>query len=86
MFAAHKVGYGNLEALQREIKNDVQFRFNWYLKSRSMEELGNRVDTLLHLIQKENAAASKKATTGKRGRNSDTSKKVSILLKNLSLT
>lgn len=49
----HKVGYGNWDALKYEVRTAWQFRFDWFIKSRTPLELGRRVDTLIRLIEKE---------------------------------
>ena len=49
------MGYGNWELLKQKIIEKVEFRYNWFLKSRSPFELGKRVDSLIHLVEKENA-------------------------------
>jgi SWI/SNF-related matrix-associated actin-dependent regulator of chromatin subfamily A member 5 len=48
-----KLGYGNWEDLKAEIRAAWQFRFDWFIKSRTPTELGRRVDTLIRLIEKE---------------------------------
>lgn len=50
----HKVGYGNWEELKTEFKTSSSFQFDWYVKSRSAQELARRCDTLIRLIEKEN--------------------------------
>jgi len=50
----HKLGYGNWEALKDEIRRAWQFRFDWFLKSRTPQELSRRVDMLIRCIEKEN--------------------------------
>lgn len=51
--ATHKVGYGNWDSLKEEIKKSWQFRFDWFLKSRTTFQIQQRVDTLIRLIEKE---------------------------------
>jgi len=51
-----KLGYGNWEDLKAEIRAAWQFRFDWFIKSRTPTELGRRVDTLIRLIEKEDPA------------------------------
>merc|ERR1712166_295612 len=48
-----KLGYGNWEDLKAEIRAAWQFRFDWFIKSRTPTELGRRVDTLIRLVEKE---------------------------------
>jgi len=49
----HQLGYGNWEELKLSVRKSWQFRFDWFLKSRSPLELGRRVDILIRLIEKE---------------------------------
>ncbi|RID73646.1 hypothetical protein BRARA_B00782 [Brassica rapa] len=50
----HKVGYGNWEELKTAFKTSPLFSFDWYVKSRSVQELARRFETLVRLIEKEN--------------------------------
>lgn len=50
----NKLGYGRWEDLKLEVRKTFQFRFNWYMKSRTPLELKRRVDALIRLIEKEN--------------------------------
>merc|ERR1712137_457305 len=58
----NELGYGNWEEVKQCIRDDVEFRYNWFLKSRSPDELAEHVDKLLALIEKE---ASKKESAKK---------------------
>jgi len=49
-----KLGYGSWDQLKTEIRKSWQFRFDWFLKSRTPQELSRRVDSLIRLIEKEN--------------------------------
>ena len=49
-----KLGYGQWEQLKLEIRKAWQFRFDWFLKSRTTAEISRRCDTLVRLIEKEN--------------------------------
>jgi len=51
--AISEVGYGNWEDLKAAVRKHWLFRFDWYFKSRTATELGNRVGVLVRLIQKE---------------------------------
>lgn len=51
--ATHALGYGNWDDLKREIRKSWRFRFDWFLKSRTIFELQRRVDQLIRLIEKE---------------------------------
>lgn len=48
-----RVGYGNWEAIRREIRRAWQFRFDWYIKSRTAAELQKRCDQLVRYLEKE---------------------------------
>lgn len=49
-----RLGYGRWEDVKLEVRRAWQFRFNWWLKSRTPTELKRRVDALIRLIEKEN--------------------------------
>ncbi len=49
-----RLGYGRWEDIKLEVRRAWQFRFNWWLKSRTPNELKRRVDALIRLIEKEN--------------------------------
>lgn len=48
------LGYGNWDQLKSEIRKSWRFRFDWFIKSRTPQELSRRCDTLIRLIEKEN--------------------------------
>lgn len=50
----HKLGYGNWDELKAEIRKSWRFRFDWFFKSRTPQELARRCDTLIRLIEREN--------------------------------
>ncbi|KAI8393737.1 SNF2 family N-terminal domain-containing protein [Radiomyces spectabilis] len=53
-----KYGYGTenvYDYIRREIRESPLFRFDWFLKSRTSQEIARRCNTLIGLIQKENA-------------------------------
>ncbi|XVE82084.1 hypothetical protein DITRI_Ditri15bG0118300 [Diplodiscus trichospermus] len=50
----HKLGYGNWEELKAAFRTSPLFRFDWFVKSRTAQELARRCDTLIRLIEKEN--------------------------------
>ena len=50
----NNLGYGNWDQLKVEIRKSWRFRFDWFLKSRTPQELCRRCDTLIRLIEKEN--------------------------------
>lgn len=49
----NQLGYGRWEDLKSEVRKTGQFRFNWFIKSRTPQELKRRVDALIRLIEKE---------------------------------
>lgn len=51
----NQLGYGRFEILKAEVRKAWQFRFNWWIKSRTPIELKRRIDSLIKLIEKENA-------------------------------
>jgi SWI/SNF-related matrix-associated actin-dependent regulator of chromatin subfamily A member 5 len=55
----NKLGYGRFEHLKVEVRKAWQFRFNWWIKSRTPIELKRRVDALIRLIEKENEEIAK---------------------------
>ncbi|SAM03058.1 hypothetical protein [Absidia glauca] len=51
-------GYGSdnvYDNIRLDIKNSPLFRFDWFMKSRTSQELSRRCNTLVGLIQKENS-------------------------------
>ncbi|XVE65663.1 hypothetical protein DITRI_Ditri08aG0018200 [Diplodiscus trichospermus] len=50
----HKLGYGNWEELKAVFRTSPLFRFDWFVKSRTTQELARRCDTLIRLVEKEN--------------------------------
>ncbi|KAL1197798.1 ISWI chromatin-remodeling complex ATPase CHR17 [Cardamine amara subsp. amara] len=50
----HKLGYGNWDELKTEFRTSATFMFDWFVKSRTSQELARRCDTLIRLIEKEN--------------------------------
>jgi hypothetical protein len=53
----HQIGYGNWDRLKQEIRRSWQFRFDWFLKSRTPQELGRRCDTLIKMLEKVRSAS-----------------------------
>lgn len=51
--AVDKVGFGNWDELKAEIRKSWLFRFDWYFKSRTPQELAKRVETLVKLVERE---------------------------------
>ncbi|CAN1238805.1 ISWI chromatin-remodeling complex ATPase CHR17 [Linum grandiflorum] len=50
----HKLGYGNWDELKAAFRTSPLFRFDWFVKSRTTQELSRRCDTLIRLVEKEN--------------------------------
>lgn len=51
----YRHGYGAAERIRMEIRRAWQFRFNWYFKSRSSQDIQKRCDVLIRIIERENA-------------------------------
>ncbi|KAL0388745.1 UNVERIFIED_CONTAM: ISWI chromatin-remodeling complex ATPase CHR17 [Sesamum radiatum] len=45
----HKLGYGNWDELKAAFRTSPLFRFDWFVKSRTTQELARRCDTLIRL-------------------------------------
>jgi len=50
----HKLGWGHWDELKSEIRKSYLFRFDWFFKSRTAQELQKRCDQLVRLVEKEN--------------------------------
>lgn len=50
----YRHGYGAAERIRMEIRRAWQFRFDWYFKSRSAQDIQKRCDTLVKIIEREN--------------------------------
>ncbi|PIA61608.1 hypothetical protein AQUCO_00300848v1 [Aquilegia coerulea] len=50
----HKNGYGNWDELKAAFRASPLFRFDWFIKSRTTQELARRCDTLIRLVEREN--------------------------------
>ncbi|KAK9086561.1 hypothetical protein Syun_028955 [Stephania yunnanensis] len=50
----HKLGYGNWDELKSAFRTSPLFRFDWFVKSRTTQELARRCDTLIRLVEREN--------------------------------
>ncbi|KAK9861243.1 hypothetical protein WJX84_005000 [Apatococcus fuscideae] len=55
--SVHRLGYGAWDELKAEIRKSWRFRFDWFFKSRTPQELARRCDTLIRLVEKENEEA-----------------------------
>merc|ERR1712127_130713 len=49
----HRHGYGAARRIQLEIRRAWQFRFNWFFKSRSPQEIQKRCDVLIRVVERE---------------------------------
>jgi SWI/SNF-related matrix-associated actin-dependent regulator of chromatin subfamily A member 5 len=49
----HRHGYGNVERIRMEIIRSGHFRFNWYFKSRNVQEIRKRCDIIVKIVEKE---------------------------------
>eukprot|EP00944_MAST-04C_sp_MAST-4C-sp1_P014672 g14672.t1 len=56
-----KIGYGRWEEIKLEIRKAWQFRFDWFIKSRTPQELNRRGDLLVKLIRNEKDIAEGRA-------------------------
>jgi SWI/SNF-related matrix-associated actin-dependent regulator of chromatin subfamily A member 5 len=56
----HRHGYGAAERIRMEIRRAWQFRFDWYFKSRSAQEIQKRCDTIVKIVERENEELRKK--------------------------
>ena len=67
----HKLGFDRedvYDELRAAIRQSPQFRFDWFIKSRLASELQRRCNTLISLIEKENAEMFDDAQAGRKGR------------------
>lgn len=62
----HKLGYGAWDELKAEIRNSWRFRFDWFFKSRTPQELARRCETLIRLIEKENEEDEERSAAARR--------------------
>eukprot|EP00899_Mesostigma_viride_P006788 jgi/Mesvir1/1610/Mv14573-RA.1 len=62
----YQLGYGAWEELKVEVRKSWMFRFDWFIKSRTAQELARRTDTLIRLIEKENAEIDEKEKAARR--------------------
>ena len=74
-----ELGYGAWDLLQLEIRRAWQFRFDWFLKSRSTSDLNRRCDSLMRIIEREQGktkggAAAKRKGGGEANANSKKSR------------
>lgn len=48
-----RYGYGAWDRIRGEIHRNPQFRFDWFMKSRSAKEIQNRAEQIVRFIEKE---------------------------------
>jgi SWI/SNF-related matrix-associated actin-dependent regulator of chromatin subfamily A member 5 len=53
IFMMYKHGYLNVERIRLEIRRAWQFRFDWYFKSRTSQDIHKRCDFVIRLLEKE---------------------------------
>ncbi|KAL7979979.1 hypothetical protein Chor_004448 [Crotalus horridus] len=71
----HKMGFDKenvYEELRQCVRNAPQFRFDWFIKSRTAMELQRRCNTLISLIEKENMEIEEKEKAEKKKRGTKT--------------
>lgn len=51
--SVEKLGYGRWDELKADARASHRFRFDWYFKSRTPQELARRCDTLIRLVEAE---------------------------------
>lgn len=68
----HKLGFDRenvYEELRAALRASPQFRFDWFLKSRTAMELQRRCNTLITLIERENAELEEREKNEKKKKN-----------------
>ncbi|CAM9243524.1 unnamed protein product [Heterosigma akashiwo] len=58
--AMHKFGFENWHRIKLEIRDAWQFKFDWFLRTRSEDDIARRCLQLIGLIEAENQAGGKK--------------------------
>merc|ERR1712238_18817 len=53
IFMMHRHGFGAARRIQLEIRRAWQFRFNWFFKSCSPQEIQKRCEVLIRVVEKE---------------------------------
>lgn len=56
----YRHGYGAAERIRMEIRRAWQFRFDWYFKSRSAQDIQKRCDLVVKIVERENEELRKK--------------------------
>ena len=67
----HKLGFDKenvYEELRAAVRNAPQFRFDWFIKSRTAMELQRRCNTLITLIERENHEIEEKEKAEKKSK------------------
>lgn len=78
----HKLGFDKenvYEELRSAVRYAPQFRFDWFLKSRTALELQRRCNTLITLIERENQEMEEKDRLDKKKKSSKTNTSVGVL-------
>lgn len=73
----NEIGYGNWDELKVAVRNAWQFRFDWFIKSRTAGELQRRCETLTRLIEKENEELESKRKADEKAQKKSTPKSAS---------
>lgn len=71
----HKLGFDKenvYEELRAAVRNAPQFRFDWFIKSRTAMELQRRCNTLITLIERENTEIEEKEKAEKKKKGNKT--------------
>lgn len=77
----HKLGFDRenvYEELRAAVRASPQFRFDWFLKSRTAMELQRRCNTLITLIERENAELEERERNEKKKKASKNSSGLSV--------
>jgi len=64
LYWCRALGYGEWQSLRAKIRRDAEFRFDYFLKSRSISQLNRRVDTLLRAMNKKQSKRNASAADG----------------------
>ena len=78
----HKLGYGNWDGLKAAFRMSPLFRFDWFVKSRTTQELARRCDTLIRLVEKENQEYDEQERQARKDKRLS---KVTLLVRSLSV-
>ena len=57
---AQQVGYGDWNGLKVALRQSPYCRFNWFMKSRSIDEIKNRIEFILSILQKQSTSPKKR--------------------------